>query len=153
MFGSTAADTGWRLMSEPGPTPGAEGAHVLYLDNDEAQVYLAKLSLERRGFRVSGFTVTEVALRALLAASDQFDIVVTDLNMPGRSGIDVAIELARLYPSLPVLVASAYVTEKQRRQALEAGIEHLIEKPSSPQELGAAVEGVLRVAASKAAEG
>jgi two-component system, cell cycle sensor histidine kinase and response regulator CckA len=140
-------------MSEHGPEPSAQGAHVLYLDNDEAQVYLAKLSLERRGFRVSGFTVTEVALRALQDPPDPFDIVVTDLNMPGRSGIDVAIELARLYPSLPVLVASAHITEKERRQALDAGIEHLIEKPSSPHDLGAAVEVVLQAAARKAARG
>jgi CheY-like chemotaxis protein len=140
-------------MSQQRPEPSAEGAHVLYLDNDEAQVYLAKVWLERRGFRVSGFTVTEVALRALQADSDQFDIVITDLHMPGRSGIDVAIELARLYPSLPVLVASAYISDQQRRRALGAGIEHLIEKPSSAHELGVAVEGVLQAAASKAARG
>jgi CheY-like chemotaxis protein len=140
-------------MSEHGLGPSAEGVHVLYLDNDEAQVYLAKVWLERRGFRVSGFTVTDVALRALQADSDQFDIVITDLHMPGRSGIDVATELARLYPSLPVLVASAYLSEKHRRQAMDAGIEHLIEKPSSAHELGAAVESVLQAAASKAARG
>lgn len=140
-------------MSEHGPEPRAEGVHVLYLDNDEAQVYLAKVWLERRGFRVSGFTVTDAALRALQTNSNQFDIVITDLHMPGRSGIDVAIELARLYPTLPVLVASAYISERQRRRALDAGIEHLIEKPSSARELGALVEEVLQAAAWKVARG
>jgi len=61
--------------------------------------------------------------------------VVTDRNMPGISGLEVARELSRLRPELPVVLASGYITEELRAHALQAGVRQLIYKPNTVEEL------------------
>lgn len=111
---------------------GGEQPHILYLDDEDNLVFLVTLSLEQVGYRVSGFTAAAAALEALHA--DQFDAFVTDQNMPHRSGIEVAAEVARLRPGLPVIVASGHVDERLREQARAAGVAHLIDKPTTVEE-------------------
>jgi two-component system cell cycle sensor histidine kinase/response regulator CckA len=134
---------------EPGIMPDAAGAeprapaggqHVLFLDDEEALVFLVTRMLERVGYTVSGYTRAEAALAAVRANPAQFDLVVTDLNMPGMSGLDVARELAHIRPDLPVVLASGYLTEELRVLAPQAGVRQLIYKPNSVEELCAVVQ-------------
>ncbi|MBI3371763.1 MAG: PAS domain S-box protein [Betaproteobacteria bacterium] len=111
------------------------GQHVLYLDDDDALVSLVSRMLQRRGYRVSGFTLAQDALDAVRADPDGYDLAVTDFNMPGMSGLDVARELARIRPGLPVAVTSGYITDELRRKAPECGVRHLIYKPDTVDEL------------------
>ena len=103
-------------------------------------MFLMTRTLERQGYRVSGYTRPEEALAAVRADPGQFDLVVTDLNMPGISGLDVARELTRLRPDLPVVLASGYITEGLRAQSLQVGVRQLIYKPNTVGELCATVE-------------
>ncbi len=116
------------------------GQHVLYIDDEEALVFLVTRMLERLGYRVSGYTRAAAALAAVRADPSQFDLVVTDLNMPGMSGLEVARELARLRPDLPVVLASGYITEELRALAPEAGVRQLMYKPNTVDELCAVVQ-------------
>jgi hypothetical protein len=59
-----------------------EGKHILYVDDDDAIVFLMRRLLERRGFRVSGYTDAYAAVAAVRADPGQFDLAVTDHNMP-----------------------------------------------------------------------
>jgi PAS domain S-box-containing protein len=127
----------------PDFSPATGNRHVLYLDDEEALVFLITRMLERLGYRVSGYTRAEEALAAVRADPGQFDLVVTDLNMPGLSGLEVARELARLRPDLPVVLASGYITEELRTAAPQAGIRHLIYKPDTVEELCAVVKRLL----------
>ena len=70
----------------------------------------------------------------------QFDLVVTDLNMPGMSRLDFARALARLRPDLPVVLASGHITDQMRSAATEVGVRELIYKPNTAEELCAAVQ-------------
>jgi len=73
------------------------------------------------------------------AYPDQFDLVVTDYNMPGMSGLEVAQALREICPDLPVVLASGYITEELRAQAPAAGIRELIYKPNTVDDLCEAV--------------
>ncbi len=126
------------------PLPASRGQHVLYLDDEEPLVFMVKCMLERLKYRVSGYTRADEALAAVRDAAGQFDLVVTDLNMPGMSGLDVARELARLRPDLPVVLVSGYITEELRAAALHAGVRQLIYKPNTVEELCAAVHRLAR---------
>jgi PAS domain S-box-containing protein len=110
------------------------GEHVLYLDDDEAQVFLVKRMLERRGYRVSGFLSQHEALDALRSDPGQFSLFVTDYNMPGMSGLDVARAARDIRPGLPVAVATGYVTDQLREQASDAGVRDVIFKPNVVKE-------------------
>ncbi|MFN2377507.1 MAG: response regulator [Candidatus Binatia bacterium] len=120
-----------------------QGEHVLYLDDEEALVFLAVRMLTQHGYRVSGFARADDALAALRADPDGFDLVVTDYNMPQVSGLQVAREVLKLRPNLPVVMASGYVTEELKEQCAAVGIVQLLEKPDTIDGICSAVEQIL----------
>jgi two-component system cell cycle sensor histidine kinase/response regulator CckA len=95
------------------PVHGA-GKHVLYVDDEEAIIFLMKRLLERQGFRVSGYTNPREAIAAARTNPGQFDLAVTDYNMPEMSGLAVARALREIRADMPVLMASGYITEELR---------------------------------------
>ena len=111
------------------------GQHILYIDDDEAQVFLIKRMLESWGYRVSAYIEQRDALDALLAGEQHFDLVVTDFNMPGMSGLEIARAIRDAQPDLPVIVVSGYITDDLRREAAEAGVRELISKAHEVEEL------------------
>jgi CheY-like chemotaxis protein len=136
-----------RARSEPGP---GRAEHILYIDDDEAMVYLIERLLTRRGYRVSAFTQPREALAALRSDPSRFDLVVTDFNMPDLSGLDVARVVRELRPELPVAVTSGFITEELRALAPPAGVHELLFKPDTVEELCDMVQRLLGRAGSKA---
>jgi CheY-like chemotaxis protein len=130
----------------PGSLQGG-GEHVLYLDDDESLVFLVMRMLNRLGYRTSGYTDARLALNAVRADPRDFDIAVTDFNMPGLSGLDVALELSRIRPDLPVVITSGYITDALRSDALRAGVRRLIDKPSTVDELCQVIRQILHTPA------
>jgi PAS domain S-box-containing protein len=121
------------------PVHGKE-KHILYVDDEKGLIFLMKRLLTRKGYRVSCFTDPREALAAARANPAQFDIVVTDYNMPYLSGLEVAEALREIRADLPVVLASGYITEELRAKAPAAGIRELIYKPNTVDDLCEAVE-------------
>jgi DNA-binding response OmpR family regulator len=105
----------------------------------------------RRGvsdaLRLSGYEVTEagdgsIGLREAAAAG--VDLVLLDLLLPRRDGLDVLSELRRTCPSRPVIILTARGTEDDRVRGLKMGADDYVVKPFSAKELLARVEAVLR---------
>ena len=134
---------------DPGATPSAiavptgAGRQILYLDDDAALVFLVKRLLERRGIRVVAHTSQQAALDALRADPTAFDLVLTDYNMPEMSGLDVAREVRRIHPGLPVVVVTGFIDESLRAQAPGAGVREVIFKASTAAEFCSAIEALL----------
>ena len=126
--------------------PQAASQHVLYLDDEAAMVYLVKRMLTRLGYRVSAFERPEAALAAVRADAASFDVVVTDFNMPGKSGLDVAREIAQIRADLPVVIASGYITDALRAGAGQLGVREVIYKPDTVEELCQAIARALQSA-------
>jgi CheY-like chemotaxis protein len=133
---SVAAATATAAATAPA---NGQGKHILYIDDEEAIVFLMQRLLERQGYRVSTFTNPEKALAAVRADSAQYDLAVTDYNMPEMSGLDVATALRDIRADLPVVLASGHITEELRAKAPAAGIRELIYKPDTVDELCDAV--------------
>ncbi len=117
-----------------------KSVHILYVDDDESIVFLMKRLLERKGFSVSGFTSQEDALAAVRAAPGQFSLAVTDYNMPGLSGLEVARALRQIRADLPIVMVSGYLTEEILAQAPAAGVSEVVFKPNTANELCDVVE-------------
>jgi CheY-like chemotaxis protein len=122
------------------PPPDARPRHVMYVDDDQALVFLVQRLLRRRGYEVSGFTDPHEATSALRADPERYDLLVTDYNMPGYSGIDLVRAARAIRPSLPVALASGYVTSEIEQAALAEGARALIHKPNDVEELCATVD-------------
>jgi DNA-binding NtrC family response regulator len=119
------------------------GQRVMYVDDDEALVFLVKRLLTRKGYQVIAFTDPRQALAALRADPGMCDLLVTDYNMPGFSGVDLLREVILLRPQLPVALASGYVTTEIETAALAAGARALIHKPNDVDELCTTVQNLL----------
>ncbi len=72
-----------------------------------------------------------------------WDIVVLDVGMPGKSGLDALKELKQVCPKLPVLVLSAYPEDQLARRMLKAGASGYLTKDSAPNELVQALKKIL----------
>jgi two-component system, NarL family, invasion response regulator UvrY len=77
------------------------------------------------------------------AAKHQWNVVLLDINMPGRSGIDVLQDLKRLYPQLPVLVLTAFPEKDYAIRAFKLGASGYVSKQAASGELIAAVRKAL----------
>ena len=123
---------------------GGGGEHVLYIDDDEVMVLVVERLLTRAGYRVTGHRDPWQAVVAVRAQREAFDIVVTDFNMPGFSGLDVIRELKVLRSDLPVVISSGLVTQALRAQAQLAGARAVMQKENTLEELAPLVRRVLR---------
>lgn len=121
-----------------------QGKHVMYVDDDQALVFLVERVLKRRGFRVSTFTDPRVASATLRQRPMDYDLLVTDYNMPGFSGVDLLREVRQIRPDLPVALASGYITPEIEKSALAEGAKALIHKPNDVDELCETVQRLLQ---------
>jgi PAS domain S-box-containing protein len=119
------------------------GERILYLDDEEALVLLASRSLARLGYQVQGCTRAEEALALFHADPSSIDLFVSDMNMPGASGLDVAAEILRARPDLPVALTSGYVTDALRAQAQALGVRAVIYKANTVDELALTIGRLL----------
>jgi DNA-binding response OmpR family regulator len=112
----------------------------------------------RRGvtdaLRISGYTVSEVAdgdtgLEAALRRDA--GLVLLDLLLPRRDGLEVLSELRKSRPNLPVIILTARGSEDDRVRGLKMGADDYVVKPFSARELIARVEAVLRRASTRSA--
>jgi signal transduction histidine kinase/CheY-like chemotaxis protein len=124
--------------------PRGRGQRILYLDDEAALVSFASRALGRLGYEVSGFTHPVEAVQAFRANPQQFDVVMTDFNMPGQSGLQVAAELLAIRPGLPVVLSSGFISEEFKRNAQRVGIRHLIYKPNTIDGLGRVLGDILQ---------
>lgn len=76
-------------------------------------------------------------------ATKPWDVVVLDITMPGRSGVDVLRDIKTLKPELPVLILSACSEEQFAFRVLKAGASGFLRKESAPEELIAAIKQVM----------
>ncbi len=120
----------------PAPALRGQGQHILFLDDEAPLVTLAQRLLERRGYRFSGFTRASEALRAFAEKPEEFQLVITDLSMPGASGLHFASDILKLRPDVPVVLCSGHVTEELREHARRAGIREVLYKPNTVDEFG-----------------
>jgi len=130
-----------------GPASEGRGRHILYIDDDEGQLFASKRMLERWGYRVSVYLEQREALDAVLTGKLRVDLVVTDFSMPGTSGLEIARAIHGALPDLPVIMISGYITGALRAQAASAGVRELIAKPQDMEELRDAVQDIFFPAA------
>jgi CheY-like chemotaxis protein len=110
---------------------------VLLVDDDPALVRLGALRLTRLGYEVTGCESPTEALERFRDRPVDFDAVVTDLSMPGMSGMDLARELLALKPELPILMVSGQFGPDDADEARRIGIRWTIPKTEAFEQIPA----------------
>ena len=114
---------------------------VLLVEDEDPIAEMLSGFFERDGYRFLHAVSGEEALKRL--RQRPVDIVLLDLSLPGRDGIDVCREL-RTFSSVPVIMLTARDSEVDKVVGLEMGADDYVTKPFSPRELLARVKAVLR---------
>jgi len=120
-------------------------ARILLAEDDKAVQSFVSRALAHRGHAVQAVDDGLQALEALDVAGNgaTFDILITDIVMPGLDGIALALKVARDRPNLPILMMTGYSAECQRAHNLEELICRVITKPFSLEQICAVTEEVL----------
>jgi PAS domain S-box-containing protein len=143
LFFPVATEAAEAAAEAPKEAAQSRSEHILYVDDEEALVFLATRLLERRGYRVSGFTDAISALKQFRENPGDFDAVVTDLSMPGMSGFELTEEIHRTRAEIPVLLTSGYLQAEDQEKAEKLGIRETIQKPATADRLAGALERIL----------
>jgi DNA-binding response OmpR family regulator len=106
---------------------------ILVADDDRTCRDSIQKVLEREGHAVKTAENVDEALEAL--ELNHFDLIVCDYRMPGKTGLDLMIELSRKHSAVPVLMISAYADESVEAAVLKLGGLDVLKKPIRRQEL------------------
>ncbi|AWK88507.1 hybrid sensor histidine kinase/response regulator [Azospirillum thermophilum] len=152
--GTVAAVT----AGEPAPVPAGDlrvaeplrGQRVLVADDNAINRQVARELLEDAGLVVTVVASGEEAVRRALAPGAGYGVLLTDIQMPGMDGYQVAREVRRhLGPDrLPIIAMTAHALEEERRRCLEAGMDDHIAKPVEPRRLVALLDRWLKPCAA-----
>ena len=101
--------------------------HVMVVDDEPSMVDLLVTDLKMRGYQVSGFTSASLAADAL--ASTDAQVILTDLNMPGMTGLQLCERIVANRPDIPVVVMTAFGSLETAIEAIRAGAWDFVTKP------------------------
>ncbi len=116
---------------------------ILVVDDDPSVGPLLARVLRKSGYEVRVETGAPGALEAVRAAPGTFDVVITDLNLPGLSGLELMDELRSLDESMIKIVITGHATLDNAITCLRRGAYDFIEKPVLPEQLTAITERAL----------
>ena len=114
-----------------------QGERVMYIDDDEVMMLMVGHLLERLGYRATCLSDPAAAIEVLQAHPGEFDVVVTDYNMPPMSGLAVARALRSMEPDLPVVISSGFISDELRLAAAEFDVFEVMRKENTLDDLGA----------------
>lgn len=104
---------------------------VLVVDDDPVVGKSIDRILSSRGYAVISAAGGEEAMQRL--ASEDYDVVYTDIKMPGMSGLEVARHIKESRPWLPVVIVTGYGNDANEAEAREIGVSGFLRKPLSPE--------------------
>jgi len=119
-------------------TAAAPRGSILVVDDERSMRELLALFLTRAGYAVESVSGGGEARRAL--AKQERDLVITDLQMPDASGLDVLAECKAAHPDTQVIVMTAYATAETAIAAMKAGAYDYLVKPFKMDEVGLIIE-------------
>jgi len=118
-----------------------KSGRILFIDDDRAGREVALFNLRKAGFEVEAASDGTEGLSAF--SPEKFDLVITDVKMPGVSGIEVLRRIRKTSPDVPVLVITAFGNVETAVEAMKEGAYDFIGKPFHRDQLLLAVEKAL----------
>ena len=122
-------------------------ASILIVDDEPKICHFLDVLLTREGYRVG--TCCDPTEALSLAVQDHYDLVITDLKMPGMDGFELVKGIKSARSDLPVIMITGYATIETAVQALRHGVDDYVTKPFNVEELRKVVHRLLRVSASE----
>ncbi|MGO9376571.1 MAG: response regulator [Syntrophobacteraceae bacterium] len=113
------------------------------MDDEIGLADLGKGIIESLGYTVTAMTSSREALETFRLQPDAFDLVITDMAMPGLTGHELAKELPAIRPDVPIILYTGFSDLIDEKQAKEAGIREYIMKPYKIFSMASAISRAL----------
>ncbi|MBA3254574.1 MAG: PAS domain-containing protein [Pseudomonadota bacterium] len=120
------------------------GETILLVDDELALVKVGEEMLAMLGYEPVGFASSTAALETFRASPQRFDAVLSDEAMPEMTGSELAKEIRKLHPDIPIVLMSGYVTPALHARAHDAGVVEVLAKPLVSRDIARSLAGVLR---------
>ena len=113
-------------------------AKILVIDDEVDMLMLLRMIIEdNTNYEVE--TTNSPTEGIKLLKEEDFDLVITDLKMPGMDGMELFDEFREIKPEIPVIIITAYGSPETASEALQRGVTDFIAKPFKPKELRAVI--------------
>jgi PAS domain S-box-containing protein len=119
------------------------GQTVLIVDDEEPLVRIGEEAISALGYEPVGYTSSEAALIAFRNNPGRFDAVLSDETMPGLTGSQLAAEIRKLRPDIPIILMSGFVGPAIAANARAARVNDVLAKPLTSREIARALANVL----------
>jgi len=123
--------------------PRGGGQTVMIVDDERVLVALAEEMLAELGYEPVGFDSSSTAVQAFRAEPQRFDLILTDEAMPDLIGTELAREIRRLQPTVPVILMSGYGGAQLTERAASIGVREVLRKPLRRSDLAESLARVL----------
>ena len=130
------------VLSEP--VVSGSGETILLVDDEEALVRLGEEMMAELGYEPVGFASSTAALESFRSAPQRFDMVLSDEAMPELTGSELAREIRRIRPDIPIVLMSGYVTPLLTARARDLGIAEVLAKPLVARDIARSLANVLQ---------
>jgi two-component system, chemotaxis family, CheB/CheR fusion protein len=117
--------------------------HILLIDDEEILNNMGKTMLERLGYRVTAKNSSVEALATFQNQPNTFDLVITDMTMPGMTGIDLARRILQIRPETPIILCTGYSSLISEEKARSIGIKGFAMKPLTKKDISTLIRDVL----------
>jgi signal transduction histidine kinase len=132
------------VATDDTPVPRGNGETVMIVDDEKTLVALAEEILAELGYEPVGYASSIAALQAFRAVPQRFDLVLVDETMPDLAGTDLADEIQRLRPGIPVVLMSGHRGAELAARAATAGVRDVLQKPLTRRDIAVSLERALR---------
>ena len=120
-------------------------AHILLAEDDESMRQFLTMALERAGYMVTSQPDGLSALKAL-KDTQEYDLLLTDIVMPGMDGIELAREAKKIQPELQVMFITGFAAVAMNKNRSTMPKAHVLSKPFHLNDLVKQVENLLKAA-------
>ena len=124
------------------PAPGGD-EHILLVDDEKPILKMEKRMLEPLGYQVTARENSKQALEDFRAAPDTFDLVITDMTMPGMTGDKLTVELKKIRKDIPVILCTGFSETPSQDMAETIHIEGFLMKPIVKKKLLQKIRAIL----------
>lgn len=116
---------------------------ILLVDDEVSVTKMLRQVLERLGYQVTAHTSSTEALAAFEAEPEKYDLVLTDMTMPGMAGDELAQKIMAIRPSTPIIISTGYSRKLTSEVVKTIGIRGVLIKPATKGNLAAVIRAVL----------
>jgi PAS domain S-box-containing protein len=116
---------------------------LLFVDDEEVLIEIGKEMLRTLGYDVVGRTSSIEALQAFRAHPARYDLVITDMTMPNMTGVELAGEILRIRPDIPIILCTGFSELLNDETAARLGIRKILMKPLFIGDLARTIRDIL----------